>query len=65
MAKSTIDAIREVEKQTLEAEKQAAADARNLSAKTKEDAQKLVRDTLARAEADAEAMRKEAEAKQK
>ena len=65
MAKSTIDAIREVEKQTLEAEKQAAADARILSAKTKEDAEKLVRDTLAKAEADADAMLKEAEAKQK
>ena len=65
MAKSTIDAIREVEKQTLEAEKQAAADARILSTKTKEDAEKLVRDTLAKAEADADAMLKEAEAKQK
>ena len=65
MAKSTIDAIREVEKQTLEAEKQAAADARILSAKTKEDAEKLVIDTLAKAEADADAMLKEAEAKQK
>ncbi len=65
MAKSTIDAIREVERQTLEAEKQAASDARLLSARTKEDAQKLVRDTIARAQADAEAMLKEAEAKQK
>lgn len=65
MAKSTIDAIREVEKQTLEAERQAAADARLLSSKTKEDAEKLVRDALAKAQADAEAMLKEAEVKQK
>ena len=64
MAKSTIDAIREVEKQTLEAEKQAAADARLLSAKTKEDAEILVRDVLAQAQADAEAHLKAAEAKQ-
>ena len=44
MARSTIDAIRQVEKETLEAEKQAAADARLLSARTKEDAEKLVRE---------------------
>ena len=65
MAKSTIDAIREVEKQTLEAEKQAAADARLLTAKTKEDAEKLISDALAKAEADADAMLKDAEEKQK
>ena len=35
MARSTIDAIRQVEKETLEAEKQAAADARLLSARLK------------------------------
>ena len=65
MAKSTIDAIREVERQTLEAEKQAASDARLLAARTKEAAQKMGREAIARAQADAEAMLKEAEAKQK
>ena len=45
-------------------EKQAAADARLLSAKTKEDAEILVRDVLAKAQADAEALLKAAEAKQ-
>ena len=54
MARSTIDAIRQVEKETLEAEKQAAADARLLSARTKEDAEKLVRDALSKAQADAQ-----------
>ena len=65
MARSTIDAIRQVEKETLEAEKQAAADARLLSARTKEDAETLVRDALSKAQADAQAMLEDAQAKQK
>ncbi len=65
MAKSTIDAIREVEQQTLEAEKKAAADARELSSKTQEHVEALIRDAVKAANSNAQKLLEEAEAKQK
>ena len=65
MAKSTIDAIREVEQQTMEAEKKAAADARELASKTKDDAEAIIREAVKKAQSDAQTLLQEAEAKQK
>ena len=49
VAKSTIDAIRAVEKETAEAEKTALNEALGLASQTKEDAAKLIRDAVAAA----------------
>ena len=49
LAKSTIDAIRAVEKETAEAEKTALNEALGLASQTKEDAAKLIRDAVAAA----------------
>ena len=65
MAKSTIDAIREVEQQMMEAEKKAAADARELAAKIKDDAEALIREAVKKAQSDTQTILREAEAKQK
>ncbi len=65
MAKSTIDAIRKVEQETLEAEKKAAADARALESRTKDDVEALIRDTLNKAQEEAARILKDAEVKQK
>ena len=56
MAKSTIDAIRAAEQETMEAEKEAAAQARELASRTREDAEALIREAVKKAQSDAQAL---------